>query len=54
MVSSKSFHAKCTKFSKSFHAKCTEFSKSFYAKCTEFSKSFIFSLVLTVLFDMQI
>lgn len=40
--------------SKSFHAKCTEFSKSFYAKCTEFSKSFIFSLVLTVLFDMQI
>lgn len=43
MVSSKSFHAKCTKFSKSFHA-----------KCTEFSKSFIFSLVLTVLFDMQI
>ena len=43
MVSSKSFHAKCTKFSKSFHT-----------KCTEFSKSFIFSLVLTVLFDMQI
>ncbi len=40
--------------SKSFHAKCTEFSKSFHAKCTEFSKSFIFSLVLTVLSDMQI
>ena len=40
--------------SKSFHAKCTEFSKSFHIKCTEFSKSFIFSLVLTVLFDMQI
>ena len=40
--------------SKSFHAKCTKFSKSFHAKCTEFSKSFIFSLVLTVLFDMQI
>ena len=40
--------------SKSFHVKCTEFSKSFHAKCTEFSKSFIFSLVLTVLFDMQI
>ena len=40
--------------SKSFYAKCTEFSKSFYAKCTEFSKSFIFSLVLTVLSDMQI
>ena len=40
--------------SKSFHVKCTEFSKSFHAKCTEFSKSFIFSLVLTVLSDMQI